>query len=241
MYKKTTAVCLLAALVLLGACNRNLREEAEMAITVLDIRGFPVVGANVTIYANEEHWATEQNPLQETALTDNSGKVSFFQLPSGTYFVDIQRDSLNNWENKREVEIIATIYGFRNEEIFVLNNSRMGSLSAASGRNWQLTDIQLAGESIKTQPGFECLRDSGLRFFKNGRYEVISGAITCPEDDNPANRQGLWRFNDQQTLLILQSQAGQVRELLLEDLSQKRLKVGQNFNGILIDIIYEQR
>ena len=60
----------------------------KLRITVIDNLGNFVEGAQVTIYANEDDYNSDQNPISGPLKTDKKGRVTFKDLNPQSYFVD---------------------------------------------------------------------------------------------------------------------------------------------------------
>ncbi len=79
--------------------NKSNKEllPTSLRITVLNELGNPVEGASVTLFKTEADYDNEENPVQETLKTDEKGRVTFKQLEPIEYYVNAQKDDLNNY------------------------------------------------------------------------------------------------------------------------------------------------
>lgn len=67
----------------------------KLRITVIDGLGNPVEGAQVTLYASEDHYRNNTNPI-DSATTDNKGRVTFRNLQPVAYYLDARKGDMNN-------------------------------------------------------------------------------------------------------------------------------------------------
>ncbi len=173
----------------------------DLTVLVLDNQGNRIEEATVTLYTSEEDYNQEVNPLLESLLTDDNGETSYFNLTNTSVYVDVSKDSLNNAEGVRQAELTITSNGFNNEIIVVVQDSRSGILADADGREWRWGRVLANNEDI-TNTIDECSLDDRYRFFKGGKFEFDEGGSNC-DGSAPTVDVGTWRFNQQQTLLIL--------------------------------------
>ena len=68
----------------------------SLRITIIDELGNPVEGASVQLYATDEDYRAETNPVSEAQLTDKKGKTTFKKLESIIYFVNAEKGDKNN-------------------------------------------------------------------------------------------------------------------------------------------------
>lgn len=69
--------------------------NTKLQITVTNDLGNLMEGATVTLYANEDDYDSETNPVQ-TALTDEKGRVLFYELEPMAYYMTVTKDDLTN-------------------------------------------------------------------------------------------------------------------------------------------------
>ncbi len=68
----------------------------NLRITILNSLGNFEEGATVTLYATEENYIAEKNPVQEAQKTDSKGRVTFTKLEPKAYFVVARKGDLDN-------------------------------------------------------------------------------------------------------------------------------------------------
>ncbi len=69
----------------------------SLRITVLNELGNTEEGATVTIYANENDYKKEENPVMEGQKTDKKGRITFKGLKPQIYFVNVEKGEKNNY------------------------------------------------------------------------------------------------------------------------------------------------
>ncbi len=70
--------------------------NTKLRITVLDDLGNVVPEAEVTLYANQDDYNNEVNPIQETMMTDDKGRVTFRKLELTTFYVIVRKGDMTN-------------------------------------------------------------------------------------------------------------------------------------------------
>lgn len=70
--------------------------NTKLRITVFDKLGNIVPDAEVTLYANEEDYNAEKNPVQPTAITDSKGRVTFKKMAAQSYYVIVRKGEMTN-------------------------------------------------------------------------------------------------------------------------------------------------
>lgn len=90
-------------IVMLGAAAMAAPKEAEaqlfstkLRLTVLDELGNIVKGAEVTLYKTEADYVNEENPVQQTMLTDTKGRVTIKKLDPISYWVLVRKNDKDN-------------------------------------------------------------------------------------------------------------------------------------------------
>lgn len=68
----------------------------SLRITVIDNLGNFVEGATVIIYASEDDYNGDQNPVAGPLTTDRKGRVTFKDLKAQSYFVDARLGDKTN-------------------------------------------------------------------------------------------------------------------------------------------------
>ncbi|WP_339793830.1 MAG: carboxypeptidase regulatory-like domain-containing protein [Imperialibacter sp.] len=87
-------ILMIACFVLLTSSTQLL--PTNLRITVLNSLGNAEEGVTVTLYATEENYIEEKNPVQESQLTDAKGRVTFTKLQPKPYFVVARKGDLDN-------------------------------------------------------------------------------------------------------------------------------------------------
>tara|TARA_R110002012_G_scaffold315684_1_gene529795 strand:+ start:6324 stop:6731 length:408 start_codon:yes stop_codon:yes gene_type:complete len=87
-------ILMIACFVLLTSSTQLL--PTNLRITVLNSLGNAEEGVTVTLYATEENYIEETNPVQEAQLTDQKGRVTFTKLDPKPYFVVARKGDLDN-------------------------------------------------------------------------------------------------------------------------------------------------
>lgn len=93
--KSKTAIFLSLVLVIILASGFQILKTS-LRITVIDELGNIVEGATVQLYATEEDYRNETNPVSELGTTDKKGNVKFKELQPRAYFVNASKDDKNN-------------------------------------------------------------------------------------------------------------------------------------------------
>lgn len=70
--------------------------STSLRLTLLDELGNPVEGANVTLYTTQEDYKLEQNPVDETQVSDKKGRVKFSKLEPKVYFIHAEKEDISN-------------------------------------------------------------------------------------------------------------------------------------------------
>lgn len=70
--------------------------NTKLRITVLDDLGNIIPEAEVTLYANQDDYNNEVNPIQETMMTDDKGRVTFRKLELTTFYVIVRKGDVTN-------------------------------------------------------------------------------------------------------------------------------------------------
>ena len=204
MKKKDFIKCLSSLIFVftIMACE-NPEPYGDMTISVTS---FPddnfVEGVQVTLYSTLEDFNTETNSLRETQLTDKDGKVKFFNLRRNTYYINLVKGSLNNWESSKiKRDIIITDNGFVNEFSYTIGMTRAGILSSPKGKIWKITRVLKDGEDI-TDTFEACKLDDQYVFFKGGKYILDQGIAKC-NASHPQQSIGTWAFSEDDTKIQL--------------------------------------
>ncbi|MEM8894736.1 MAG: carboxypeptidase regulatory-like domain-containing protein [Bacteroidota bacterium] len=67
-----------------------------LKVSVIDNLGNFVEGAEVILYASEDDYNSDKNPIAGPLKTDKKGRVTFKGLGSQSYFVDAKYDDKSN-------------------------------------------------------------------------------------------------------------------------------------------------
>lgn len=201
---------LLACLWLCG-CGEAPQPSGDLYVQVLDDMGDPVQGAQVTLYATENDYLQEQNALSGAA-TDAKGMAIFLNLGKGEYYFSAVRGRDNNLQGKRQVQVITTELGFKNDVTVIIRVSYVAEISAAQGKVWELQDVRLDGNSVAQQPGISCQIGSRRIFYRDGRFGQLDGPQPCTPS---MAYQGSWRVAGQGNLFLLERTPGQVANAML--------------------------
>lgn len=86
----------LLTLVLFIALTSFQLIKTQLTITVRNDLGNTVEGATVKLYEKEEDYSKEENAVAE-GTTDAKGVVKFKDLKDIAYFVQVEKDDLNNF------------------------------------------------------------------------------------------------------------------------------------------------
>jgi len=79
----------------------------SLKITIVDELGNVVEGAKVTLYATEQDYRAETNPI-DSSVTDSKGRVTFKKIKPAIYFVHaIKGEKNNNAAGVQTDELIA--------------------------------------------------------------------------------------------------------------------------------------
>ena len=91
--------------VLLLAMSSSTVLKTSLRLTVLDELGNIVVGAEVNLYASGEDYDNNTNPVQETQISDEKGRVTFKDLDKKKYWINVEKDDKSNIGAGVEVEL----------------------------------------------------------------------------------------------------------------------------------------
>ncbi len=96
--------------------------------------------ATISLYTSEADWIEEENALI-SQKTDDLGKVVFDNLLIGSYWIDAQKDSRNNWELTNRLDLQAKGEVSLKTQFLILSPNPSGLLSSATGKRWKMTEI----------------------------------------------------------------------------------------------------
>ncbi len=172
-------------------CQPQNQENGALELYVITILSELQANAKVTLYANEMDWTKEENPIKYGSKNSNSqGRVRFLNLRNQTYYIDIQKDSLNNWEAKNTVQLQTKTAFELVKELIIIGESKSGLLASAKGKKWKLTS--------RLPANLRCRTDDFMVFYKGnrqGQYELLENSINCSANPNPVLK-GTWELKD---------------------------------------------
>ncbi len=96
-YLKPAALIICVFLVSFNTIPSPQLLPTSLRITILNELGNVEEGATVTIYASDEDYKKEENPVMEAQQTDKKGRVTFKGLKPQVYFVNAEKGEKNNY------------------------------------------------------------------------------------------------------------------------------------------------
>lgn len=84
------------ALFVFQAHEAQAQFSTKLRVTVLDELGNTVEGASVTLFKSKRDYEKEINPVRETAMTDEKGRVLFKKLAAISYYVIVRKGEKDN-------------------------------------------------------------------------------------------------------------------------------------------------
>jgi hypothetical protein len=208
MYLRSFYPYLLGSILILccfTACKQG-QPTAVLEIYVLDPLGNRVPKANVNLYRLREDWDTEKNPAKTPEITTETGLIRFVNLEAGTYYIDVEKDSLNNWEGKVETTVKSVGAFYVNTEFVIVKDSKSSDVASAEGKKWLANTVKQFNTTTAVKDlsvDFRCRLDNILVFYKSGRYEIESRGDKCSVNETPIEQTGTWKFNDASTTITL--------------------------------------
>jgi len=220
---------------------QNAQENIALEIYVANRLSEMQPNATVTLYANQDDWLAEKNPLQESKITDKDGKVRFFRLKNGIFYIDVKKEASTNWEGKA-TSIINTTRSFDlRSDFLIITQNQSSLLASAEGKKWKATAAYLNGEDI-----FEllddCITDNLLIFYKGSRkgiYEEEENTLKCDSKD-PQIVSGTWEIDELGTTISTKTSILS-EKLNIISLDENQLVINKNFLGYTIEIIYQKQ
>lgn len=70
--------------------------KTNLRITIQDDLGNLQEGATVTLYESNDDYRKSENPVQQSQLTDNKGRVTFKDLEPKIYHVHAEKGTMSN-------------------------------------------------------------------------------------------------------------------------------------------------
>ncbi len=80
--------------------------KTQLRVTVLDDAGNLVQGATIQLYANEEDFNKEKNPISEKLTTDEKGVAKFDDLDTKVYYLLVEKGDMNNWGGGVQTDLL---------------------------------------------------------------------------------------------------------------------------------------
>jgi len=242
--KKLLFTLLFFILLLVGNACKEGQPTAVLEVYVLDVLGNRVENAKVNIYKFKEDWEKEQNAIKPEEITSSSGLVRFVNLEEGTYYIDVQSKTQNNWEGKISTTVQSIGAFYVNTEFIIVKESRSGDVAQANGRKWRAIALFQLGRTTpidQLEPVFRCTYDNLLIFYKGGTYTIEGRGLKCRADEPTIIERGTWKFNEAGTVLTLRSDLREVSWAVLES-SPNRVVFQESIPTILgvvnIDVTY---
>lgn len=226
--KKILFLCIL---LFFSHCEPQDQDNGALELYVITILSELQTNATVTLYANEMDWAMEQNPIDDPKKSNSQGRVRFLGLSNQTYYIDIQKDSLNNWEAKNSVQLQTTTAFELVKELIIVGESESGLLASAKGKKWKLT--------TNLPASLRCRTDDFMVFYKGnkeGQYELLENAIPCSANSSLVLR-GTWALKDK--VLSTKINGNLDFEGVIVFLSRDLMEIETNLLGRNFSLVYE--
>lgn len=222
----------LFVLLFFSHCEPQKQNNAALELYVITILSELQANAKVTLYNNERDWAREENPIDNLSKNSNAqGRVRFLGLWNQTYYIDIQKDSLNNWEAKNSVRIETKTAFELVKELIIVGKSESGLLASAKGKKWKL---------VSTLPAsLACRTDDFMVFYKGnrrGEYELLENEKSCSTNANPVLK-GEWEVKE--GVLSTKINGNLDFEGVIVFLSADLMEIETNFLGRNFSLVYE--
>ncbi len=218
---------------------QEIEPTAVLEVNVIDKLSELRDSVQVSIYDNQTDWQAETNPYQKSQYTDRNGRVRFFGLSAGEYFVDTKlNDSLSNLEGKTTV-ILSTEGSFSLQPItLIVDKNTSEILTQAGGKTWRMTRAELF--ELDYTEDLLCLLDDELIFHKGnrtGKYTHLVGDDLCEFETSES---GTWTLNEGGTTLTIETENGQMTADILF-ISTDLLVLRQTFDFDIFeyDVYYE--
>lgn len=94
MMKRLSLTALVLSLVITAGFTQIFKTNLK--ITVRNDLGNTVENVAVQLFLTEEDYRNETNPATEVAYTDEKGEVKFSNLEPRVYYVNAEKDDMNN-------------------------------------------------------------------------------------------------------------------------------------------------
>src|SRR3978361_662348 len=89
----------LVAIYLSGCSKTSDPSSTQLEVTVYDASYVKVDGATVKLFKTYSDFLSGNNEVQVPKSTDVNGNVTFANLESVVYYVDVEKGSLTNWSD----------------------------------------------------------------------------------------------------------------------------------------------
>ncbi|NLJ06417.1 MAG: hypothetical protein GX437_01975 [Sphingobacteriales bacterium] len=71
--------------------------KTTLKITVKNQQSQAIDSAEVLLFANGEDWSNKRNALFPAKFTDKNGEVSYVDIDTTEYWINVEKGNLNNW------------------------------------------------------------------------------------------------------------------------------------------------
>lgn len=80
--------------------------KTQLKVTVIDELGNFVEGAEIRLFANEEDFKKEVNPVGEKLITNEKGVAKFESLMPKVYYILVEKGDMNNWGGGVQTDLL---------------------------------------------------------------------------------------------------------------------------------------
>ncbi len=221
----------LLVLLFFNHCDQE-KDNGALELYVITVLSELQENGTVTLYKNEMDWIREENATKEGSKNSNSqGRVRFLGLSNQTYYIDIQKGSLNNWEAKNSVTLQTKTAFELVKELIIVGESQSGLLARAKGKKWKLTSPLPAN--------LRCRTDDFMVFYKGnrqGQYELLENQLSCSANSNPVLK-GTWELKDGVLSTKINGNLDFVGLIIF--LSQDTMEIETELLGRSFSLVYE--
>ena len=196
--------------------------------------------AIVSLYTSESDWIEEKNALI-SQKTDDLGKVVFDNLKIGSYWIDAQKDSRNNWELTQRLDLQGKGEVSLKTQFLILSPNPSGLLSSAKGKRWKMTEIL-------TEPAINiplCEIDDEWIIYKGKKTGKISRITNQVCRSETADNELIWECKFGNLFEIRKKDGTLIESWGFSELTEKSFLRIQTFSlggqTINISVKYEQQ
>ncbi len=211
------------------SCSKDDAELTTIAeILVTNEGGQPLGGATVNLYSSKTDWETESNPVG-TAETGADGIAQVQLVSAGSFFIDAQRGTFNNWEGNLNITCVEKE---TTNATAILKENNWGFLSSASGKKWQLKSVEvpLIGDVFGLLMP-ECQQDNLYVLYKNNKAEFDAGDEKCdPSEEQVTN--GSWVIEE--GVLKITPDEGTAIELTITEITSSKIEGEITIAGVAV-------